>query len=398
MSEVQGHCDPAFKAVREVFEDNLARGREVGAAVAVHAAGRPVVDLWGGLADHRTGRPWRHDTPCPVVSCAKAVTATAALLLLDRGAYELDESVVTWWPEYGAHGKEATTPAQLLSHQAGLPALGRRVPVDEAADHGAMAAELARQVPEWEPGTAHGYHVVTFGWLAGEIVRRHAGSSVGTFIRREFARDLDLWIGAPPDVLARAARMTTEDEAGMTPGDAAGRSAAGRSAAYDPAVLAGLAVSLADPGSTLNRALYNVSPREAEGFNDPVMLAGGWPAMSMVTTAPALAAFYRDLVAGLILRPATLREATTRLVRGPDRVIVVDSAYGLGFQPAESTFGRPLPAAASAFGHSGAGGSIGLGDLEAELALAYVPNLMGHHFAGDRRAYHLVEAVYAALA
>lgn len=388
MNDVQGTCDPAFKPVREVFEENLARGREVGAAISVHVGGRRVVDLWGGLADHSTGRPWERDTPCPAISCTKALTATAALLLAERGAYDLEEPVVSWWPEYGVHGKDRTTAVHLLSHQAGLPAFQRRVPVHEAADAAAMAAELAAQEPEWEPGTAHGYHVVTFGWLVGEIVRRHAGRSVGSFVR-DFA---DLWIGAPSEVLSRAARMTTEDETGMSPGEA--NVPVG---SFDPGVLAELALSVGNPESLLNRALYNVSPREIQGFNDPEMLGGGWPAMSLVTSAAAMADFYRDLVAGKILSPSLLRQAIALQVDGPDRVIVVDSAFGLGFQPAKAAFSRPLEAAVGAFGHSGAGGSVGLGDLDAELGMAYLPNLMGHHFAGDQRAYRLVEAVYASL-
>src|SRR5512139_1727766 len=149
---VQGHCDPAFGAVREVFEQSFERGDEVGAAVAVFVEGRPVVDLWGGVADHRTGREWVADTPCVAFSCTKAVTAAAALLLAEREAYDVDGPVTAWWPEYGVHGKERTTAAHLLSHQAGLPAFARPVSAEEAAGPAAMAAELAAQAPEWTPG------------------------------------------------------------------------------------------------------------------------------------------------------------------------------------------------------------------------------------------------------
>src|SRR3954468_16215017 len=135
MSTVKGHCDAAFTAVRDAFEESFARGQELGAAVAVYAGDQLVVDLWGGVADQHTGREWLHDTPCLGFSCTKAVTATAALLLAERGAYDVDGPVADWWPEFAAHGKQDTTAAHLLSHQAGLPAFARAVPAEEAADH-----------------------------------------------------------------------------------------------------------------------------------------------------------------------------------------------------------------------------------------------------------------------
>src|SRR5262249_18637495 len=154
-------------------------------------------------------RAWQRDTPCLAFSCTKAVTAAAALLLAERGAYDLEAPVTSWWPEFGARGKEDATAEHLLSHQAGLPAFDRTVPAEEAHDPAAMAALLASQEPEWKPGTAHGYHALTYGWLAGEIVRRLSGHPVGEFVRTEIAgpRGLGLHIGAPDEVIERAARL-----------------------------------------------------------------------------------------------------------------------------------------------------------------------------------------------
>ncbi|WP_396454432.1 serine hydrolase domain-containing protein, partial [Actinomadura sp.] len=161
-------------------------------------------------------------------------------------------------------------------------------------------------------------------------------------------------------------------------------------------LLARLAAAYTDPDSMMNRALNNPHPGKG-GYNNPVVLRAGWPSAGMLATAPAFAAFYRDLVAGRIVRPDTLREAIRPRVSGPDRTMLVDSAFGLGFMRPAQTFFVPAAGRETAFGHTGAGGSIGLGDPDAGLAFAYLPNLMGDQLSGDLRAYRLVEAAYAAL-
>ncbi len=377
-----GLCDPAFSAVREVFEASLADGTDRGAAVAVFVDGRPVVDLWGGLADRKSQRPWLRETACVTFSATKAVTAAAALLLAERGAVSLADPVTGWWPEFGAHGKESITAEMLLTHRAGLPAFARPISAEEAADPDAMAAQLAGQSPEWQPGTDHGYHALTFGWLVGELVRRHAGSSVGEFVRAEV--DPQLWIGVPESMIDDLARIA------VGPGGLA----ADRSDIAYPAPADAIERTLAairDPNSAMQRSTTN----PAASFNKAVLLKAGWPAAGLVCTARALAGFYARLVAGQILRPETVRDAVRQRVRGPDRTLVLESAFGLGFMlPCENLF---LPsAAATAFGHPGASGATGLGDLARRVAIGYIPNLSRPGLT-DRRAYRLVEAVYAAL-
>lgn len=385
MSVVQGHCDPAFQAVRAVFEQGFADGRNLGAGVTVFAGGKPVVDLWGGIADKRTGRAWERDTPCIAFSCTKAVTATAALLLAERGAFALDAPVTGWWPEFGVNGKEETTAAHLLTHQAGLPAFDRPVSAEEAADPATMAAQLAGQTPEWTPGSGHGYHALTYGWLTGEIVRRHAGRTVGEFVRAEFAPGL--WIGSPPEVIERAARLSTSRRTASGGDDP-------RPVRDDGGdLLTRLGAAYIDPRSLLNRAVNN----PAASYNDPVVLAGGWPAAGLVATARDLAGFYRDLVGGEILRPQTLADALRPRVSGPDKVMLVNSSFGLGYMRPSATFFTPRAGQDSAFGHTGAGGAIGLGDVDHDLALAFIPNLMGDQLSGDLRAYRLIEAAYSCL-
>ncbi len=374
---VEGTCDPAFTAVRDVVAANLADGDDLGAAVAVFVDGRPVVDLWGGLADQRTARPWARDTACVSFSCTKALTATAAVLLAERDVVSLAAPVTDWWPEYGAHGKDATTGEHLLTHQAGLPAFDRPVTPEEAADPVAMADQLAGQEPEWVPGTAHGYHAITFGWLVGELVRRHVGTTVAEFVHAELGSDLHL--GVPAEAIAGLARL------------AAGRPGRTSDLPAPHDAVARLVDAATDPNSPLLRSTGN----PAASFNKPVVLSGGWPAAGLVCTARALADFYARLVGGTILTKATLHDAVRERVRGPDRTLILDSAFGLGFMRPSANM--PVPETARhAFGHPGASGALGLGDLECGLGFAYIPNLTKPSL-GDGRASRLVRAVYAAL-
>jgi CubicO group peptidase (beta-lactamase class C family) len=374
----QGTCDPAFTAVRDVFAASLADGDDLGAAVTVVVDGRPVVDLWGGVADERTGRAWAEDTACVTFSATKAVTAAAALHLAERGRIDLDARVTDWWPGFGAHGKEAATGVHLLSHQAGLPAFAAPVAVAEAADPAAMADRLAGQAPDWTPGTDHGYHAVTFGWLAGEIVRRAGGRTVGDYVRAEFGPELA--IGVPAGRVPELARIKGGRPL-RTPVPNAPR-----------ARLAALAAALGDPDSPTQRSMGNPSA----SFNDPALLTAGWPAAGLVCTARALAGFYRRLVDGELLRPDTVHDAVRVRAAGPDRTMLLDSAFGLGFMRPSSLLFVPPAAQGSAFGHPGASGALGLGDLDCGLAFGYVPNLY-RPLSGDPRAHRLLEAAYACL-
>jgi len=379
---VAGWTDPAFRAVREVFEASFADGQNVGAAVSAFVGGRAVVDLWGGLADARTGRAWARDTPCVTFSCTKAITATAALRVAQDVGVGWDERVATWWPEYAVADKEAATLADLLTHQAGVPALDRPVSATEAADPAAMAALLAQQHPVWEPGTDHGYHAFTFGWLVGEFVRRHTGRTVGEYARSHLGDEL--WIGGAPEVAQRAARVS------FPPAEQMVWSQAGP---IDAATVARLAQAYRDPDSLLIRASAN----PVAAYNKPEVLAGGWPASGLVTTARALAQFYRDLVGGALLAAGLLSEAVRERVRGRDLVLLLESAFGLGYMLPSENFILPEPARLTAFGHPGAGGAIGLGDIDNQVAIAFIPNLRRDWLAGDRRAHELVTAVYNAL-
>jgi CubicO group peptidase (beta-lactamase class C family) len=381
---VNGDCDPRFAAVAEVFAASFAAGRELGGAVSVVADGQLVVDMWAGTADHRTGRRWQRDTPCLGFSSIKAVTATCALLLADRGFLDLDAPVATYWPEFRATG---VTTRHLLTHRAGLPALATPATLDEANDATAMAARLAGQAPVWTPGEAHGYHAMTFGWLVGEVVRRISGQRVGAFARSEVTAGLDLWIGAPPEAVDRAARLVSR-----LPSDRAGTPLGAPRIPVAP-----LAAALADPSSLAHAALLNppllASPANA---NRRDVLAAEWPATGGLTTASALARWYSRLLAGKILSAEALTAALVPHSRGEDRVLLMESAFGLGYMLPSTVF--PVPAAgAAAFGHTGAGGSIGMADPAHGVSLAYLTNRLGSGVSADSRSTDLLNALYASL-
>ncbi|MEV0620334.1 serine hydrolase domain-containing protein [Nonomuraea sp. NPDC050404] len=387
------HCHPRFSRVREVFDRHFADGEELGAAFAVYLDGELVVDLWDGIADRHTGRRWERETPAFAYSCTKAITAAVLLQLVERGLVDVRAPVADLWPEFAARGKAATTVEHLLSHQAGLPVVEEPVPVEEFEDHQAIAARLAGQSPLWEPGSAHGYHALSYGFLVGEVIRRVTGKPVGELVAAELAGplELEMWVGAPDDVIARTARLKAAER--PRPGQIPPVTEAEKGRPQD--LVAEMTRAALDPESLMNQALGNPAMNLVKGgANNPVILRAGWPAAGVVTTARGLAGFYRALVGGDLVRPETLTEALRPRVEGPDRVLYLDTSFGLGFMLPSLMFLMP---SRTAFGHSGMGGSIGMGDPGRGLAVGYVMNKMANAITGNLRGLRLVQAVYDSL-
>ncbi|MFE7053781.1 serine hydrolase domain-containing protein [Streptomyces californicus] len=390
MTVINGEVAAGFEPVREAFAANFARREDIGAAVCVYQDGRPVVDLWAGVADPDTGRPWERDTLQLVYSATKGVTATAAHLLAQRGALDLDAPVAEYWPEFAANGKVEIPVRWLLSHQAGLVALDEPVPLGEALAWHPMTAALAAQCPQWIPGTAHGYHGRTWGWLVGEVIRRVSGRTPGCFFAEEIARPLglDFFIGLPAGERDRVSRMVyRKPDVDLTtvPEESV------------PEDLRDLVAAWRDPNSLSNRAFAVTDPANID-FDSPEVQAAELPSSNGIGTAHALARMHAALIGEVdgvrLLTPETLASATEEQASGQDRVMLAPSRFSTGYMLPTTTIPMTGP---SAFGHTGRGGSLGFADPKHGIAFGYV---MNHIIGGpdDLRATTLAEAVRRSLA
>ncbi|KUN22221.1 esterase [Streptomyces corchorusii] len=385
--DVNGTVAEGFEPVREAFAANFALLGERGAAVAVYRDGHRVVDLWAGTRDVDGTAPWQPGTAQIVRSATKGVAAAALLLLHQRGELDLDAPVGTYWPEYKAAGKEHTRVRDLLAHRAGVPVLDRPLTPAEAADPALGAAAVAAQAPVWEPGTDHGYHAQTFGWLTGELLRRVTGRPAGEWIAEEIARPAgaDLWLGLPESEHARVGRVGPVD----APETAGGLKTRPKRA---------VAEAYADPDSLTSRAFAAITPLPDE--NDPGYRAAVLPASNGIATADGLARFYASLIGEVdggtrLFTPQTMELARTEQSAGPDRVLVVGTRFGLGHMLHGAA--SPLLSPGS-FGHPGRGGALGFADPDTGIAFGYVTNGFRQSVTADPRAQALVRAVRTALA
>ena len=380
--QIQGYFDLRFEAVKETFSALFEQTQQRGAAVCVKVGGETVVDLWAGVADNAGEQAWQSDTLVNLFSCTKTFAAVAALQLVEEGKLDLDGPVARLWPEFAAHGKDEITLRQLLSHQAGLPAIRRPLPAEALYSWESMTAALVEERPWWTPGEAHGYAAITYGWLIGELIRRADGRGPGEAIVARTARPLalDFHLGLADSEFDRVGYLTRQKN---NFGDAAAQRVF-KALTGDPQSMTALAFT--NPPSIMNSA------------NKPEWRRMAQPAANGHGNARSLAGFYDGLLRGELLDPQLLGEMTREHCRGEDRTLLTRTRFALGCwldQPEldNATFGM----GAGAFGHPGAGGCIGFADPERDLAFGYVTNTLGPYVLMDPRAQALARSVAACL-
>jgi CubicO group peptidase (beta-lactamase class C family) len=377
MPEVLGTVSPGFERVADAFAANFEEQGDVGAAVCVYIDGAVAVDLWGGLADPEAGRVWEADTPVVVFSVTKGAIVICIHMLAERGLLDIDAPVSSVWPEFAAGGKEAIPIRWVLSHRAGVAAVDAPVTFDDILGWDGVVAAIAKQTPYWTPGTRHGYHVRTFGWILGEVVRRCTGLSAGRMFSEEVATPLglDFWIGLPEAIEPRLARVI--------PPDPLEDAAALEVAAATADTLFGKAAK--GPGDLF---AYD------ERWNTRPFHAAEMPSSNGVANGRALARMYAATVSDVdgirLLRPDTIRRATVVQSEGMDEVLGWPTNVGLGFALPPS-LGPECPP--GSFGHPGAGGSLGFADPDTRLGFGYVTSRMKLGAPAQDRAAALVGAL-----
>jgi CubicO group peptidase (beta-lactamase class C family) len=376
--QINGTVADGYEQVRDAFAANFAERGEIGASVAVVANGEPVVNLWAGWADPAGTQPWQAGTLTNVWSTTKAMTSLCVAILMDRAGLDPDTPVARYWPEFAAAGKADIPLRWVLTHRSGLSGLTTPVTVADYLDWEKITSLLAAQQPLWEPGTASGYHAMTFGFLVGEVVRWVTGQTLGEFFAAEVARplDADFCIGLPEADLPRCGSLQ-----GVRPTEEEQSALAAAYANAHPAALA----ALVNPALTGDEA------------NDPDWRMAEIPAANGHGTALALATIMGALADGSQRLISTATMEAMRAGQGTyhDLVLGFPLEFGLGIARSgpEQHFG-PNPAA---FGHDGFGGSATCADPEAGLAVAYVMNRMGMNLVDDPRKMAIVEATYQSL-
>jgi len=393
VSPIHGHCDAAFGAVEAAFRENFVSRDEVGAAVCVLVDGRVVVDLWGGHHDREQSRPWQRDTLVNAYSVGKGLTAMLVLGLVERGELDLDAPISGLWPAFAAEGKGEVTLRTLLSHRGGLPGVRGTLAPDAMFSWETMCDALAGQAPYWVPGTAHGYHVNTFGFLVGEPVCRRLGVDFASAFRECLAgpRGADFGFGLPRGDHRRVAPIVEASVMETRPlasGDR--RELARRSFGVDDdEACALLADVYFNPSGLSGVGVVNTAPWRSASI----------PSTNGHGTARGVAALYDvfmrlDPKDGGIVGPGLREEATSTFSEGQDRVLGKPSRFGLGLQLSQPS--RLVGGSDSAYGHFGYGGTLGFADPQSGVAFGYLMNRPGDRWQTPR-THALVEALYASL-
>ena len=391
---VAGHVSPGFERVRHEFERNFRDRGEQGAACAIFHQGVKVVDLWGGNRCSQTGKPWTSDTMSLAFSVTKGMAAAVMAVAHSRNLFELDEAVATYWPEFAAGDKHRITVRQLLSHQAGLIAMDRRLDAEHLADHDLLAEIIAKQKPQWQPGKWHGYHTLTLGWYQNELIRRvdPQSRSLGQFFQEEIAGPLgvEFYIGLPADICPESvSKIQGFHRAAML--------------GHLNTLPVKMVLSGIWPWSLVSKSIRILRINNPADIGGPDYRGVEIPSANGIGQAAAIARVYDVLARGgkeLGITPPTWRElvapAPSPRLGTHDAILKIDTQYSFGFSRPSGGFRFGLDG--GAFGCPGAGGSFGMGDPAAQLGFAYLTNKMGFRLFDDPREKAVRQACYASLA
>ena len=374
----EGTWDDRWQPVVDAFDRNFAERDEGGASLCITHEGRTVVDVWGGT--------FEKDTISIVHSCTKGATALCAHVLASRGLLDVEAPVAEYWPEFATRGKEHATVRMMLDHSVGVPAFRRDIERGELNDWDRVVQLLEEEEPFWEPGTRNGYHMINFGWTVGELVRRVSGRSLGTFFREEIAEPLgiDFWIGLPEELETRVHPLTPYARQSGEP-------------------LGAFAMKLlSDPQSVPARAMQNVMTTNMNGRDFHAAEIGGGGG---ITNGRGLAGMYTPLAIddGRLVDHETLeRMRRVSVATNCDATLQLASRFALGFMVSMDNRAKAekdsVILGEHAFGHVGAGGSIGFADVEHGMAFGYSMDRMGAGILLNERGQSLVDAAYGLLA
>ncbi|WP_416898559.1 MAG: serine hydrolase domain-containing protein [Minwuia sp.] len=388
---MKGQVSSGFEAVEKAFRENFESRGEIGASCCVTVDGEVVADLWGGVADQKTGRDWDEDTVSIVFSATKGATAICAHHLIEKGAFSLATPVSEIWPEFGRGAKASATVRMMLDHTVGVPVIREKLKSGGIYDWDYMCQRLADEEPFWQPGERGGYHGLTFGWTVGELVRRASGKSLGAYFRDEIAGPLgiDFWIGLPEEIEPRVAPMIFRRH---QPGD--------------PQPLF-LEVGMNQPGSIPHLFLFNSGGFLAHGCNTREGHAAELGGAGGITNGRGLALMYRPFANGGAWNGVELVGADTLATMSEvsaasnrDATLQIPVRFGPGFMKSMDHRALNVEGAimgAEAFGHVGAGGSLGFADPANRISFGYTMNRMGDGLLLNDRGQALVDAVYKSL-
>ena len=401
---IDGYCDERFLEAKKIFERSIDSGFELGCAVSVEVKGEKVIDLWGGYSNIDKTKLWKENTIVNVFSTTKGIAAICLLQLIEKGLIDLDKPVSEYWPEFSENGKSDIPVRYLFSHKSGL--CGVRTPLEEGsfANWDLIYSELAKQEPFWEPGTAHGYHALTYGHLIGELLRRVTGKTIGQYFDENIAKplNLDFWIGLPEDQFYRITDIQP-DKPGLLQRvlmPILSKLPRGLAPAWWQ-----MLIDFADiekpPGAALNNPQLNMTPEEMEA-NTEKWRKAEIPAANGHGTARSIAKIYGILANGgsregvHVLKPDTIEMGRQTESDGKDLVLAqLHTRFGLGFMlGTEHVSMGPNP---QSFGHGGAGGSLGFADPDNHISLGFVMNQMHPGITAWRTATDVASSVYSSL-